>query len=285
MILCTNINFYNKVYDSWAENNKTIGLVPTMGALHQGHLHLIECSKKENDITVVTIFVNPKQFNSPKDFENYPIIINEDIALLRKLNCDMAITPNLEEVYPPQLPSVDVDLGMLDDMLEGKYRPGHFKGVYTVLHRFFDWVKPHRVYFGKKDYQQCMVVNKLIQQYYPSIILKLCETHREQNGLAMSSRNRLLSLAQQKEAGVIFQVLSNIKKITQEQKPICFTDIIEESKQFVIANGFSKIDYLSVAYRDTLMPVRTWDQQSPIIALIAAFYNGVRLIDNMVLYE
>jgi pantoate--beta-alanine ligase len=260
---------------------KSIGFAPTMGALHDGHLYLLKTSKKENDITVTSIFVNPTQFNDPKDFAKYPITLENDIRLLEEAGCDVLFLPAIEEIYPPNEPKDDqYDLGYLETVLEGKFRPGHFQGVCQVMYRLLSIVEPHNLYMGQKDYQQCMVIKRLIQLAHFSCKLHICPTLREKDGLAMSSRNLRLSPEQKEKALAIYNTLIDLKDKFKQQS---FSSLKEKAAEQLLHAGFAKIDYVELANADNLSLLNEWDNKTPVVALIAAFMGEIRLIDNMVL--
>jgi pantoate--beta-alanine ligase len=262
------------------QNGARIGFVPTMGALHAGHISLIDKCKLENDCTVCSIFVNPTQFNDPKDFERYPVTIEADIRLLEKAGADVLFLPSVAEIYPGGVQTTQhYDLGYLETLLEGRYRPGHFQGVCQVVHRLFDIVQPHNAFFGQKDYQQCMVIKKLAALIASSIHIHICPTLREPDGLAMSSRNMRLSDQARRDATAIYRALSGIKNKLQPGK---LEPLADAAKAALEAQGF-RVDYVSVADALTLEPVADWDGQRPLVALAAAFLGEIRLIDNLVL--
>ncbi len=259
----------------------SIGFVPTMGALHEGHLSLLAASKQANHLTLVSIFVNPAQFNDKKDFEKYPVTIEKDIELLVAAGCDALFLPSVEEMYPlgwdqPQ----PYALGYLETLLEGKYRPGHFQGVCRVMNRLLDLVQPSNLYMGQKDYQQCMVVSRLLGIIRSAAQLHTCPTLRETDGLAMSSRNTRLTEDERKNAVAIYNTLMFIKNNIQAGDTAA---LIKSSETVLVQNNF-RIDYVAVADAQTLEPVTSWDGVQKIVALIAAFQNEVRLIDNMLLH-
>lgn len=263
------------------ETGKQVGFVPTMGALHQGHLFLIQCSKKENEITVCSIFVNPAQFNDPKDFEKYPVTLEKDIYLLEQQHCDVLFLPPVDEIYPPQENKEEhYELGYLETVLEGKFRPGHFQGVCKVMHRLLTIVQPHHLYMGQKDYQQCMVIKKLISLSKFPATLHICPTLREKEGLAMSSRNLRLSVEQKEKALAVYKALLYLKK---EFSHFSFDTLKANVQQRLLDAGFAKIDYVEIATADDLSLLTAWDNKTPVVALIAAFMGDVRLIDNMAL--
>ena len=256
-----------------------IGFVPTMGALHQGHLQLIEASNRDNHITVASIFINPLQFNDPKDFQKYPVTLEKDIESLIKAGCNILFLPSQEEVYPAGINENEhFDLGMLDQVFEGKFRPGHFQGVCQVVNRLLDIVKPVNLYMGQKDYQQCMVIKKLLVITGRDTKLQICETVREPGGLAMSSRNMRLSEEEKISARAIFNALQYCQ---QHFKTDNLARVEHEAKDILTQNGF-RIDYLEFAHALDLQPIDKWKGE-PVVVLVAAFLNDVRLIDNKVM--
>ncbi len=264
------------------QQGRKIGFAPTMGALHNGHISLIESSKKDNELTVCSIFVNPAQFNDPKDFEKYPITIEKDIYLLEKAGCDVLFLPSVAEMYPQKdATAAHYELDYLESILEGKYRPGHFQGVCVAVKRLLDIVQPHNLYIGQKDYQQCMVIKRLteIMGIADTTTIVICPTLREADGLAMSSRNMRLNEAERKRATTIFNSLCFIKDNLRQGD---LASLVQGATRMLEAEGF-KVDYVAIADAGDLQPVSTWDGQQKLVALIAAFNNEVRLIDNMLL--
>ena len=259
---------------------RSIGFIPTMGALHQGHISLIETAKKAGDLCVCSIFVNPTQFNDHKDFENYPSTIDTDIDQLEKAGCDVLFLPSVTEMYPQGTANAKkYDLGYLETVLEGKYRPGHFQGVCQVVHRLLNIIPTNRLYLGQKDYQQCMVITKMTELARLKTNIVICPTLREHDGLAMSSRNVRLSVPNRKKAVTISETLSYIKN---NVKPGSLKNIKDNSIQNLITAGF-KVDYVEIADARSLELINDWDGKTPLVALAAAFVNDVRLIDNMLL--
>ena len=263
------------------QERQSIGFVPTMGALHEGHVSLIESSRRDNSITVCSIFVNPTQFNDPNDFKKYPVTLEKDIYKLELAGCNVLFLPTVEEIYPDGTDSLKkYDLGYLETILEGQYRPGHFQGVCLVVDRLLDMVKPDNLYLGQKDYQQCMVITKMIGLAgHSSVIVKICPTLREPDGLAMSSRNIRLNKDERQKAPVIYQSLSHIKENLLKGD---LTMLKEQALTTLRNNGF-RPDYLETADAGTLQLVNKWDGKQKLVALTAAFLNDVRLIDNLVL--
>jgi pantoate--beta-alanine ligase len=259
---------------------KKIGFVPTMGALHKGHLSLFQQSVLFNDISVCSIFINPTQFNDVNDFRKYPVTIERDIYMLEETGVSILFLPGVEEVYPEGLTHLEnFDLGNLENLLEGAFRPNHFQGVSQVMSRLLTIVRPHNLYMGQKDYQQCMVVQRLIQLMKVATVLRPMPTQREETGLAMSSRNARLSEEQKKKAVTISGVLTYLK---QNLKPGDLTYLIATGKEMLAQQEF-KTDYVAITDTQTLEPVNNWNGKQPLVALIAAFINDVRLIDNMTL--
>lgn len=261
------------------QNGKTTGFVPTMGALHQGHISLIEKACMENDLTVCSIFVNPTQFNNPDDFKKYPVTIESDIDMLEKWGCDVLFLPSVKEIYPPGYTAKHYELGYLETVLEGKYRPGHFQGVCQVVDRLLDIVTPGRLYLGQKDFQQCMVLNRLTRLRGDNIELIICPTLREADGLAMSSRNARLNITERKLAVKIHEALS---MISNGIRPGPLGQLKAEAVKYLDDAGF-KTDYIEIADANNLSLIETWDGKAKTVALAAAFINDVRLIDNIVI--
>lgn len=258
-----------------------IGFVPTMGALHEGHMSLIRKSREVADLTVCSIFVNPTQFNDPADYEKYPVTLGEDIRMLEKEECDVLFLPARAEIYPPGMPELKTyDLGFLETVYEGKYRPGHFQGVCQVVDILVSAVNPDLLFLGQKDFQQCMVIARMLAiTGREDIQLQLCPTLREPNGLAMSSRNRRLSEEERQRAAAIQKGLQKIKQQLMPGDTIALVKgIADELRQ----QGF-QIDYFDVADAQTLAPVNSWDGKKDLVALAAVFLGDVRLIDNLVI--
>ncbi len=262
------------------KQGNTTGFIPTMGALHQGHISLLKTAKKTESLTVCSIFVNPTQFNDSKDFDNYPSTIEKDIDQLEKAGCDVLFLPAVTEMYPAGTKSTKhYDLGYLETVLEGKYRPGHFQGVCQVVHRLLDIIPADQLYLGQKDYQQCMVIKKLVELENIKTRIRICPTLREPDGLAMSSRNLRLPDNNRKKAVKLFETLSYLKN---HIKPGNFQELQQNLVQNLANEGF-KVDYLEIANADTLELLTHWDGKTALVALVAAFSDDVRLIDNMLL--
>jgi pantoate--beta-alanine ligase len=259
-----------------------IGFVPTMGALHAGHLSLIDAAKKQNKIVVCSIFVNPTQFNDPEDFKKYPVTLEKDILMFEGAGCDVLFIPSVEDIYPNGINDLaHYDLGFLETVLEGKFRPGHFQGVCMVMGRLLEIIFPNNLYIGQKDYQQCMVIKKLVELIglKNKIKVNICPTLREEDGLAMSSRNTRLLPQDRIKAATISKALRYIKENLKAGET---NKIKNEAKEMLLQKGFL-IDYVEIANADTLGLIENWDGKKKVVALAAAFLNDVRLIDNMVI--
>jgi pantoate--beta-alanine ligase len=256
------------------------GFVPTMGALHEGHLSLIKQANENAEITVCSIFVNPTQFNDPKDFEKYPKTIEHDLEKLVKAGCDILFLPSVKEIYPSGTANnPPYELGYLETVLEGKYRPGHFQGVCQVVDRLLEIVKPDFLLLGQKDFQQCMVVQKLIQNKKINTKLIIGATLREKDGLAMSSRNMRLNSVERKQAVSIYESLMQMKK---QLHPGSVESMKEMANQYLTLRGF-QVDYVEIANAESLEIITEWNGTDKVVALIAAYLNEIRLIDNMLL--
>ncbi len=277
MLVSGLINETRRILSIFRQQGKSIGLIPTMGALHEGHLSLIDTSLRSNDISVISIFVNPTQFNDRNDYKNYPRVIEKDIELARLKGCDLAFVPAEQEMYPEKDMRV-FDFGTLDKYMEGKYRPGHFNGVAQVVSRLFSIIEPDSAYFGVKDFQQLVIIKKLVEQLKMPVEIVSCPIIREPDGLAMSSRNQLLSPAHRKSASRISAVLHMAKNLAGKVK-------IPELKKFVISEIDSdpnlKTEYFEVVLESDLIPLKNWPQKSPVIACIAVKAGQIRLIDNI----
>jgi pantoate--beta-alanine ligase len=247
---------------------KSIGFVPTMGALHEGHLALIEASRFSCNLTVCSIFVNPTQFNDPSDFEKYPVTLSEDIEKLEQVGCDVVFYPSVSEMYPNGTADLkSYNLGLLETILEGKYRPGHFQGVCVVVDLLLQAVQPSKLFMGEKDYQQIAVVQKMLELTNSSVELVRCPTVRSAEGLALSSRNARLSEEQKVQALAIYKGFNLPSK--------------SAFKQSLLDNGFESIDYVACVDPQTLQEKPYGEK--PCLILVAAFIGGVRLIDNKTL--
>lgn len=266
-----------KIIQNLKHEGKNIGFVPTMGALHKGHISLVERCVADNDITVVSIFVNPTQFNDKNDLKNYPRMPERDIPMLEAAGVDIVFMPTEQEIYPE--PDTRVfDFGMLDKVMEGKFRPGHFNGVAQVVSKLFDIVAPHRAYFGQKDYQQLAIIRAMVRMLGYTIEIVGCPIVREPDGLAMSSRNLLLSPEHRKSAPLIHKTLAEARNKTHE---LSVKEMILWVINQVNADPNLKVEYFELADANTLLPVESWDHPNGIIGCIAVWAGNIRLIDNM----
>ncbi|WP_375447463.1 pantoate--beta-alanine ligase [uncultured Fibrella sp.] len=260
-------------------NGHSIGFVPTMGALHQGHLNLVERAKTECDIVVCSIFVNPTQFNNPDDLARYPRTLDEDSALLETVGTDVIFSPSVTEMYPEPA-TLRFDFGNLETVMEGASRPGHFNGVGLVVSKLFHMVQPDRAYFGQKDLQQVAVIRRLVRDLSFPLELIRCDTVREADGLAMSSRNRLLSAEERTQAPMLFDALTLAKNMlldeyTPEQAQAAVRDYIAHQPAFTL-------DYIEVVNTDSLQPIIELQAPGQTALCLAAQLGKVRLIDNIV---
>ncbi len=258
----------------------SIGFIPTMGALHSGHLSLVEKSKSDCQATMVSIFVNPKQFNDPDDLIKYPRPVEKDIELLYNNGVDVLFLPEVEDIYPPGVATtIDFDAGEAAETMEGKFRPGHFDGMAEVVHRLLRITTPDMLFMGQKDYQQFSIIRKLIDDFALSVQLVMCPTVREENGLAMSSRNERLDLSVRQKAGLIHQLLSEGKTLFENG-----TSVADIRRKFfdTLEKADFKPEYFEVVDGYTLLPVETPDDAQQIVACCAVYAGEVRLIDNLI---
>jgi pantoate--beta-alanine ligase len=259
--------------------NSTIGFVPTMGALHQGHLALMQRSLKENDDTVVSIFVNPTQFNNPEDLAKYPRTLEEDVKKMRGLSDKMILyAPSVEDIYEGKTISQDFDFDGLENQMEGKFRPGHFNGVGTIVKRLFEIVTPTNAYFGEKDFQQLQIVKKMVEKNHLPVNVVGCPIFREDNQLAMSSRNERLTPEERKEAAIIYKTLTEAKEIFKTKTP---EETIEFVKNSFQDNPRFELEYFVIADESTLLPIENKINDKKYRAFIAVFVNSIRLIDTI----
>lgn len=268
---------------TYVENGKQkglkSGLVPTMGALHEGHLSLVRQSVKDNDVTIVSLFVNPVQFNNPKDLETYPRQPEQDFQLLAREGVDVVFAPVESEIYPEGFDrNRKFNLGMVAEVMEGKHRPGHFQGVALVVNRLFQLCRPTRAYFGLKDFQQIAVIREMLRHEDLDVEIVPCPIVREESGLALSSRNMLLSPAQRREAAAIHAVL-------KESVDFAESHSVEETRRFVVerldAKDDFKVEYFEIVDGLTLLPVEEWTEAALIVGCITVYVGNVRLIDNI----
>jgi|26BtaG_2_1085354.scaffolds.fasta_scaffold00004_154 pantoate--beta-alanine ligase len=264
-----------------ASKQSQIGFVPTMGALHFGHLSLVRKALEENDIVVISIFVNPTQFNNATDLEKYPRTIEKDLSLLEDIHKDLIVyTPPINDIYEKEVVSKNYIFGALEKEMEGKHRSGHFDGVGTVLSKFFDIVKPDKAYFGEKDFQQLQIVRKLVALENLPIEIVGCPIIREKNGLAMSSRNKRLTEQQFEEATIIFKTLTEVREKFATHSLEELNNLVSER---LLQNPFIELEYFEIADEETLKTAVQKTSDTTYRAFIAAFVGDVRLIDNMAL--
>lgn len=261
----------------YRHKGETIGLVPTMGALHQGHASLVERCVADNKISIVSLFVNPTQFNNKEDLKHYPRTPEKDHELLERLGVDYVFSPSVEEMYPEEDKRV-FDFGHLDKVMEGEFRPGHFNGVAQIVSKLFDIVKPDNAYFGEKDFQQLAIVKDMVRQLQMPVNIIGMPIVRESSGLAMSSRNQRLSEEQKKNASEVYKVLNESKLMIDKFIPYELINYVSESINKV--SGL-KVEYFQIVDGDNLQPVTSWSDSDYIVGCIALFCGEVRLIDNI----
>ena len=277
MLVYDKIDLINSYLLEQRNQAKTIGFVPTMGALHQGHLELMRRAKEENDLLVVSIFVNPIQFNNPEDLKKYPRDPETDIKMLQSVGCDILFMPETGEMYPEEV-LTRYDFGDLERVMEGAFRPGHFNGVAIVVKKLFEITIPHRAYFGEKDFQQLAIIQKLVVMESLPVTIVPCPIVREADGLAMSSRNRRLTQIERAVAPFIYQTLIEAKKSGQLMSPMEITEMV--TNRFADQPAF-RLEYFQLADDRELQPVENWKDADGVIAFVAAWLGKVRLIDNM----
>jgi len=265
--------FHNSIFS----NGKSLGFIATMGALHEGHLALAKQSQRENDYTIVSIFVNPTQFNNPEDLAKYPRKDAQDLAMLAEINVDAVFLPSVEEMYGKEVSSESIDLVGLDKGMEGDYRPGHFQGVATVVRRLLKMIKPSRAYFGEKDYQQLRIIQHVAEIFKLDSKIIGVETQRYSSGLAMSSRNFRLSEKAIDEAKTIYQTMHWAKENFRKYRPAELKKLIIER----FAESSLELEYIDFADDTDMHKIDEWQNAKTIRIYIAALSEGVRLIDNL----
>ena len=267
-------------FNRYSSKNFTIGFVPTMGALHNGHLSLIKESIKNNQITVASIFVNPTQFDKKEDLENYPRTLESDLSMLQGVSCDIAFIPSIEEIYADTVGANHFEFDGLEIQMEGKFRKGHFNGVGTIVKKLFEIVTPTNAYFGEKDFQQLQIIRKMVQKNQLPVSVIGCPIFREENGLAMSSRNQLLSEKEKEEGAIIYEILHEVKQLINKES-------IEKINSWVAAqfdkNPLFELEYFVIADEETLIPASTISSNKNYRAFIAVHAGKVRLIDTIAL--
>lgn len=277
MLLVNKITALHEKLKSF-NSSDTIGFVPTMGALHEGHLSLVKQAISETDVVVVSIFVNPTQFNDPKDMERYPRTLETDLKMLEKTGCHIVFAPVAAEIYPN--PDTRVfTFGNLENVMEGKHRPGHFNGVAQVVSKLFEIVKPHKAYFGLKDFQQLAIIKNMVAQFNFAVEIVSCPIVREETGLAMSSRNELLTVEERKNASIISHTLFKSRELTEDKS-------VNELKRWITEtinkNPYLTVEYVEIVDDIQLQPIKSWDEKTVKVCCVAVFCGKVRLIDNIV---
>ncbi|MCH2042615.1 MAG: pantoate--beta-alanine ligase [Saprospiraceae bacterium] len=270
-----------QTYLNQARNQgKQVGFVPTMGALHKGHLSLIEQALQENDLVVCSIFVNPTQFDDKTDLVNYPKPVEKDINLLQQVGCQVLYLPDANEVYPENIKLIDLDLNGLDKTMEGAHRDGHFRGVVQVVHRLLDIVQPNALYMGQKDFQQYTIIKYMIQQLQLTVRLVRVPIMREADGLAMSSRNIRLGKQGRTKAALISTILFEIKERAKEQQ-----DLLKLKQEALLKFQAAdmSVDYFEIVDANTLQDLKHWKEAEEIVACTTVRVDGVRLLDNILL--
>jgi len=264
--------------DALRESNKSIGLVPTMGALHQGHSSLVNMAVEQNDAVVVSIFINPSQFNDPADLKMYPRTLNADLELLQSLEADVVFVPSVEEMYPEEDTRV-FDLQGLDSVMEGVHRVGHFNGVAQIVSKLFEIIRPHRAYFGQKDFQQLVIVRRLVELLNMDLEIVACPIVREEDGLAMSSRNIRLSRDERKLAPKIYITLQLAREKRATLSP---ADVISWVKAQFEEQPNMQLEYFEIVEDKALRPVHDWKEKVNKVGCMAVQIGSVRLIDNLI---
>lgn len=256
-----------------------VGFVPTMGALHKGHLSLVQNAVDENPLVVVSIFVNPTQFNDSKDLDRYPRTLVADMKLLETTGCQIVFAPDVTEIYP-EPDTRKFDFGQLDKVMEGKHRPGHFNGVAQVVSKLFEMVQPQKAYFGLKDFQQLAVIKNMVKQLNLSIEIVPCPIIREESGLAMSSRNELLSSEERANAAAISQTLFKAKELKTGKT---VSELEKWVAETINKNPYLEVEYAEIVDDTELQPIKNWDESNRKVLCVAVFCGKIRLIDNIVL--
>lgn len=281
MIALQSVSDVEKEISSLRNTKKTIGFVPTMGALHEGHVSLVKECCKDNDICAVSIFVNPTQFNNKEDLEKYPRDIEHDKQLLKEAGADIVFIPTIEDVYPePDMRQFD--FGQLDKVMEGKFRPGHFNGVAQVVSRLFEIIKPDKAYFGEKDFQQLAIIRDMVKRLNLSVDIIGMPIVREESGLAMSSRNQRLTDDQKIGAAGIYKQLSESKLFVHNKSVNDTTDWVIDN---INKNDLLKVEYFEIVDGNSLLPIKDWTDTLYAVGCIAVFCGDVRLIDNITYFN
>ena len=269
----------NKLLNEQRSFSNKIGLVPTMGSLHMGHLSLIEVAKRKSDFVWVTIFINPTQFNDLNDFKSYPREIDDDIKKIRSISKEINIfIPSVNEMYPENISLEKFNFGEIDTILEGKFRPGHFNGVATIVKKLFQIFQPYFVFFGEKDFQQTLIIKKIINNFFSDIDIVICPTIRDKNGLALSSRNALISKNSFSKSAIIFETLQLAKA---NYVKLNFVDLLETIKNKIEKIKNFELEYFEIRDEENLEIYSQNDNKKSYRGFISVKVEGIRLIDNL----
>ena len=281
MLVFENNQLLTSYIASVSDHKTTVGFVPTMGALHQGHLSLIEQSLKNNTVNIVSIFVNPTQFNNLEDLKKYPRNLDSDLDKIKSVSENIIIyAPTVDDIYEGNTVCEHFDYDGLENQMEGKFRPGHFNGVGTIVKRLFEIVKPNNAYFGEKDFQQLQIVRKMVQKKHLNVNVVCCPIYREKNGLAMSSRNERLTQTERENAKIIYESLCTAKEMFQATK-FSLAEIKEKISEIFLKSGGFELEYFEIADEETLKPVIKLDKTKNLRAFVAVLVNNIRLIDTI----
>ena len=281
MIIVKNISDLNNIISDQYSKTSNIGLVPTMGSLHDGHLALIRDANKKCDIVWVSIFINPTQFNNLKDYNSYPNEFENDIKKIKSISSNIYVFyPSVSDIYKNGVKSEKFEFNNIDRVLEGKYRPGHFDGVATIVKKLFKAIKPSKVFFGEKDYQQTIIIKEIINSYFPKITLIICPTVRNNDGLALSSRNKLITKKSTKKSAIIFETLLFVKNNFVK---ISYKQLIKNVKQKIEDISNFKLEYFEIRESETLNPYNEKNKRKSYRAFICVKVEGIRLIDNVLI--
>lgn len=275
MVLIDNIEKLKEVVFRIKSSGKSIGLVPTMGALHAGHLSLVQRAHRETQVVVVSIFVNPTQFNNPEDLLKYPRNIDQDLEMIQEMT-DIVFIPSVEEIYPTK-PTETYDFGALESVMEGTSRPGHFNGVGIIVKRLFDYVAPDKAFFGEKDFQQLAIIKELVKQENINVTIVPCPIIREENGLALSSRNERLTDEEKEIASRVYKILQESLNIKEKTTAAIESYVVSE----ISKTNEIKIEYFQIVDDLTLQPILSFESERGAVGCVAFYLGGVRLIDNV----
>jgi len=278
MKVVTTIKETSNIITSLKSSQKTIGLTPTMGALHEGHIYLINKASSENDFSIVTIFINPTQFDKKEDLDNYPSTLDADIKLLENTGCDLIFTPNASEMYANNIDAESFSFDGLENEMEGKHRANHFDGVGTIVKKFFEIIQPTKAYFGEKDFQQLQIIKKMTVKNQLPIEIIGCPIFREKDGLAMSSRNTRLSKKQRESAPFIFKTLTKASQLFQSDSIATINSWIQTEFE---SNSDLDLEYFEIADEQTLQTTSSKSESTKYRAFIAVYAGKIRLIDNI----